>query len=120
MKRFAFSCTFLFCSLLLFAQSNFIPCSITKSAGESINGFIDYKEWSKNPSTISFKKSLDEAATAYSVDDLLGFEVTGKEKYLRARIKKDMMPVKISELKVVPSVKLETVTAFVRELFRND
>jgi len=120
MKRFAFSCTFLFCSLLLFAQSNFIPGSITKSAGESINGFIDYKEWSKNPSTISFKKSLDEAATAYSVDDLLGFEVTGKEKYLRARIKKDMMPVKISELKVVPSVKLETVTAFVRELFRND
>src|SRR6185436_17537868 len=104
MKRFAFSCTFLFCSLLLFAQSNFIPGSITKSAGETLNGFIDYKEWSKNPSAISFKKSLDETTSSYSVEDLLGFEITGKEKYVRAVIKKDMMPVKISELKVVPSV----------------
>lgn len=120
MKRFAFLCIFLFCSLLLCAQSNFLPGTITKSTGEIENGFVDYKEWAKNPSRISFKKGTDAIASSYSVDDLLGFEVMGKEKYIRASIKKDMMPVKINDLKVLPSVKVESVIAFVREIFRND
>ena len=120
MKRLASFLTLLLCSLLSFTQSNFLPGSVTKSGGDVVNGFVDFKEWSKNPSSINFKKSLDETATSYTVNDLLAFEITGKEKYIRALIKKDMMPVKISELKVLPAVKLETVTAFVRELFRND
>ena len=120
MKRFAFLSTFLLCSFLLFAQSNFLAGTITKSSGEVVNGFVDYKEWSKNPSAISFKKSLDENATSYSVDDLTGFEITGKEKYIRARIKKDMMPVKVQDFNVLPAEKVVSETAFVRELFRND
>ncbi len=85
-----------------------------------VNGFVDYKEWSKAPSAISFKISLDENAVSYTVEDILGFEITGKEKYIRARIKKDMMPVKIQDFNVLPAEKVVTETAFVRELFRND
>jgi len=120
LKRFYFLCTILLSSLLIFAQSNFLPGSITKSTGEVVNGFIDYKEWSKNPSKISFKTSQEQTATSFSVDDLLGFEVTGKDKYVRARIKKDMMPVKNLDLAVIPKDSFEIETAFVRELFRND
>jgi hypothetical protein len=120
MKRFAFSCALLLCTLLSLAQSNFLPGSITKPTGEVENGFIDYKEWSKNPSTINFKKSLDETVSTYSADEILGFEVTGKDKFVRARIKKDMMPVKIQDFNVLPAEKVVAETAFVRELFRND
>jgi hypothetical protein len=120
LKRFYFLCTFLLSSLLLFAQSNFLPGSITKSTGEVVNGFIDYKEWSKNPSKINFKTGQDETVTSFSVEEILRFEVTGKDKYVRARIKKDMMPVKNQDLAVIPANKFETETVFLRELFRND
>ncbi len=120
MKLFYFLCTFLLSSFLLFAQSNFLPGSITKSTGEVVNGFIDYRAWARNPSKISFKKNAEETSTSYSVDDLLGFEVTGKEKYIRALIKKDMMPVQNQDLAIMPDNIFETETAFIRELFRND
>jgi len=47
--------------LLLFpffasAQSNYKPGYVVTLPDDTIHGFIDYKEWDKNPEKISFKK----------------------------------------------------------------
>ena len=36
-------------------QKNFKPAILVKAAGDTINGYINYKEWDKSPGIIEFK-----------------------------------------------------------------
>lgn len=61
MKKFCtvLSC-FLFLPFFLFAQSNYKNGYIITLQGDTLQGFIDYQEWIKNPVTINFKSALQE------------------------------------------------------------
>src|SRR2546421_10965438 len=49
---------FLVCLLLwinqLFAQSNYQPAVVINNNGDSVAGKLDYRNWKKNPETITF------------------------------------------------------------------
>lgn len=47
---------FFFISSKSFTQQNFTKSKIINSLGDTLTGFIDYKEWIKSPEQISFKK----------------------------------------------------------------
>ncbi|WP_460923367.1 hypothetical protein [Pontibacter brevis] len=67
---------------LAFAQANYKPGLVVTSSGDTLNGFINYREWDLAPETVSFQTSgnsgkvqeLNAATTRY-------FEVTGLEAY---------------------------------------
>ncbi len=103
--------------ILAFTQNNFLPGTITKKSGKLIIGYIDYREWTINPSKIRFKTDLQLVDSSYTVFDLSSFEITGKERFVVASIKKDMRPVKLQGLTVIPPVIVQDDIVFLRELF---
>lgn len=76
MRKFTltlFYCVSCICSI---AQKNFIEAIITKTNGEEQSGYLNYKEWVKSPNEVSFKTSLSQSPTNYSVEDLKGFKIS--------------------------------------------
>ncbi len=69
--------------LTSFAQSNYKTGYVVTLSGDTIKGFIDYREWNSNPATIDFKTSLAEKNRKYMPEDLSAFGITGLESYLQ-------------------------------------
>ncbi len=67
--------------------------------GDTVHGFIDYRQWEINPHAIRFKQDLEKSKpTAYTVNDLSYFEIPGFDRYIRAIVRKDLRPIEINEL----------------------
>jgi len=65
------------------AQKNYKPALIIKASGDTLKGYINYKEWDKNPKSIEFKPSITDAKPiSYTPAMLRSFEVVGITKYL--------------------------------------
>ncbi|WP_207427472.1 hypothetical protein [Pedobacter sp. SYSU D00535] len=81
----------LFLSLLIpalgIAQVNLTPASIVLNNGETLQGFVDYKEWNHNPTKISFSKTPDKSTLKmFQIADLQSVEVSGMEIYERHEV----------------------------------
>ncbi|CAH0994243.1 hypothetical protein EMA8858_00352 [Emticicia aquatica] len=73
---------FLFISTFCNAQSNFVKGVLINNQKDTLSGYIDYREWIKSPSEISFKKETNQASSIYNVNDLRGFVIDyNKETY---------------------------------------
>ncbi|MBS1500782.1 MAG: hypothetical protein JST32_01885 [Bacteroidetes bacterium] len=65
------------------SQSNYKPGYVVTLKGDTIKGFIDYREWETNPDAISFKQSInDEAGKTYGVNDIKYFNVNGLDSFV--------------------------------------
>ncbi|UEG53614.1 hypothetical protein LLH06_01330 [Mucilaginibacter daejeonensis] len=86
MKIFKLWLCTLFLALTVHAQSNYKPGYIIKANGDSIRGFINYREWNRSPLVIEFKSSaVDATPTTYGAAALQAFEVTGMDSYVTYR-----------------------------------
>ncbi|MGN6179675.1 MAG: hypothetical protein ACTHNW_10875 [Mucilaginibacter sp.] len=74
--------TFVF-PVSLYAQSNYKPGYVVTLKGDTLKGYINYKEWEYNPWRIEFKTSLNDVKTAYSTENTTGFAISGFETYRR-------------------------------------
>ncbi len=66
-----------------FSQTNYQKGFIVSNSGDTTRGFINYKEWGKNPEHISFKTSDDADRHNFSVADLAAFGLEGMAAYER-------------------------------------
>jgi hypothetical protein len=69
--------------LSVIAQSNYRPGYVVTLKGDTIKGFIDYREWNSNPGAIDFKTDLAGKDKKYTPQDLSFFSITGQESYLQ-------------------------------------
>ena len=44
---------------LAFSQENYIPGYVIKNNNDTVFGFVDYRNWSKNPVMVKFKKNIE-------------------------------------------------------------
>jgi hypothetical protein len=66
------------------AQSNYTPGYVVTVKGDTIKGFIDYKEWHYTPTNISFKAALTEVnSKKYTVNDISCFNINDLETYIK-------------------------------------
>ncbi|MFB9843461.1 hypothetical protein [Mucilaginibacter ginsenosidivorans] len=66
------------------AQSNYKPGYVVTPQGDTIKGFIDYREWDMTPDTIHFKKTIgDNNFVEYGPNNITFFNVDGLESYQR-------------------------------------
>ena len=66
------------------AQSNYKSGYLVTLKGDTLHGFIDYREWNKNPKDIRFKEDLNSSNTEYySIKNANAFAVTGQVYYER-------------------------------------
>ena len=64
------------------AQSNYKPGYVVTSKGDTLKGFIDYREWDATPLAVNFKQSAsDNTAKKYTPADIAGFGISNIESY---------------------------------------
>lgn len=85
--------------LFLSAQSNYKPGYVVSLNGDTLRGYINYKEWEKNPSLVLFKAGLDKAAESYTVKNANGFAITGFEYFRRFNVSISQDQVEMSNIR---------------------
>jgi hypothetical protein len=68
---------------VIFAQSNYHEGYVIKNSGDTLKGFINYREWASSPLSIEFK--VNEANTEvlkFSPKTIKEFQITGMENYI--------------------------------------
>ncbi|MCC6288448.1 MAG: hypothetical protein IT249_11230 [Chitinophagaceae bacterium] len=106
-----------FISMFSTAQSVRKKGYIVLNNNDTLHGWIDYRNWEKNPSSISFiKDSLSTDITRYSKYDIQAVEITGFDHYIKAIVEKDIRPVSIPDLLPADENRLITDTTLLRVL----
>jgi len=85
---------------ICFSQSNFQKGIIVNHERDTISGFIDYREWTKNPSEILFKKTLTSEAKKLAEKEITYFEVVNNEAYRLALLPISMDKVDLPDLSI--------------------
>src|SRR6185437_5859689 len=111
---------FLFVLLLplsSFAQSNFKPGYVITLKGDTLRGFIDYKEWDKNPVKISFKNnSGDNRTEIFTTENARQFVVSGAECFKRFTVHVSQDQVELASVKQGADTSFITAKVFLRLL----
>jgi hypothetical protein len=82
MKKYLLLLTLVF-PLSLLAQSNYQPGYVIKNNGDTLKGYINYRDWSRTPKVIEFKVNKDDGkATSFGAADIKLFSITGMETYI--------------------------------------
>ena len=67
----------------IFAQSNFHQGYVIKNNGDTVKGYIDYREWERTPKTIQFKvDETDKNILDFDPQTIKSFEIAGMEHYI--------------------------------------
>jgi hypothetical protein len=67
---------------VIFAQSNYHEGYVVKSNGDTLKGYVDYREWSQSPVQIDFKVSKSDGSQQFNPSNCKGFGVDGMETYI--------------------------------------
>src|SRR5687767_3172221 len=113
--------SFVFALLLMFThsngQKNFRKGLVALKSGDTLQGWIDYRNWHTTPRLVNFKKdSLSETTQTFYPIDLALFQITGLDEYRSAIVKKEISPVAIGSLALNNSNKEVVDTVFLRTL----
>ncbi len=101
--------------LLTSAQSNYKPGYVVTLQGDTLKGFIDYKEWDKNPVSINFKATTGSSEGQYfTVKNAGSFAITGLEYYQRFILSISQDQVDIGKVTARPDTTHITDTVFLR------
>ena len=98
-----------------YGQTNFKQGYIIKQSGDTLHGFIDYKNWVINPVKISFKENLNGENINYTPMDIRYFSVLD-EIYESAIIETEISPTNIQNLEFGAELNLKMDTAFIQAM----
>ncbi len=105
-----------FIPLLSFAQSNYKKGYVVSLKGDTLQGYIDYKEWGHNPTTIRFKDALANRSQQFGTNDISCFEVKGFEYYERYVLKISLDAVDLGHIPMGVDTSFKTDTVFLKIL----
>lgn len=109
----------LFAGKTSFAQKNLQPGTIVTSTYDTVKGFIDYRNWEKNPVKVDFYRTLNDDASAYSPKDIRSFTASG-ETYISAIVTIDQSPYRTEDLKEGMIFNYVTDTVFLLDLISGE
>ena len=70
-------------STTIFAQSNYHEGYVLKNNGDTLKGFINYRDWAQSPRSIDFKKGKNDKQTLqFDPKTIKEFQITGLEHYI--------------------------------------
>lgn len=103
----------IFISQTSFAQENYLQGHIISLKGDTIHGFIDYRNWDRNPQQIHFKEKTSSENIIYTPTQINSFSVNN-ENYVGAVVKIETSPNKTSSLESDSRFKFDTDTCFLQ------
>ncbi|MDN3550944.1 hypothetical protein [Mucilaginibacter aquaedulcis] len=115
---------YLFCLLLLIvqaplflhAQSNYKPGYVVNSKNDTLKGFIDYREWIKNPKEVNFKQAPGATVQRFSPANANGFAITNAEYYEKFIVKVSTSEIETEKLSLNIDTAFVTDTVFLKNL----
>ncbi len=115
MKKY-FLFTLLFLPLLTLAQSNYKSAYAVDMKGDTLRGYIDYKEWGHNPKTVSFKTTKTDKVRDLGLTDIKYFEIDGYVSYCAYKVAISLNSVDISSPSATADTASETETVFLKTI----
>jgi hypothetical protein len=87
-----FTCLlFFFVPFLTIAQSNYKKGQLAQNDGVVVKGYINYREWSQTPVSISFKNNISDKTTlTFNAKSMLSFQIDSLENFISYRGKISM------------------------------
>jgi hypothetical protein len=113
MKKVILLGSVLICSLVVVSQENYLPGYIVGLKGDTVRGYVDYREWDKNPESFDFKAEGQGEAVNYRPGRIAGFFVAGNL-YRSAAVDVEISPYKTSDLNFDPELQLIRDTVFLQ------
>jgi hypothetical protein len=113
--RIGLVCLFLFVCQNAMPQQNFIPGYVISLKGDTLRGFIDYRNWNKNPDKVIFRELTGNKSAEYQPNDILAFGVKD-EYYVSATVSIETSPRNTDGLNYDKTLHLQTVTTFLQAL----
>jgi hypothetical protein len=105
----------LFSASTLLAQENYVSGYIIKLNGDTLKGFVDYRNWAKSPDGIRFKVTITSDYVRYKPSEIIGFAAKD-EIYKSAVVKAENS--NYIEISSNPILSFRTDTAFLQTLFQ--
>jgi hypothetical protein len=100
-----------------FSQQNYLPGYIVPLKGDTLKGFIDYRNWEGTPDKVAFKKELSADKVIFRALDIKGFSVVD-EWYESAIIQTDISSGEIEKLSFDSRPELITDTTFLQSIVK--
>jgi hypothetical protein len=97
------------------AQVDYRPGYVVTQPGDTVRGFIDYRNWERSPEKISFRETAGGVDRLYAPLDLRAFSVAG-DQYQSAILQIETSPSTLATLTDTSAPILEADTAFIRML----
>ncbi|MFA4866781.1 MAG: outer membrane beta-barrel protein [Pedobacter sp.] len=115
MKRFLIG---LLCTIpvLSFAQANFQKGYVITNSKDTLKGYIDYKERSKNPVNVDFRTSLNSSTQTYSLGNCAGYGIDDIEHQRRFAVNVSMSKIDVANLSYGPDSSFTRKTVFLKVL----
>ncbi|WP_053972338.1 porin family protein [Mangrovimonas sp. ST2L15] len=105
--------SFLFITVLLHAQNNFIPGSITTMDGTTRNGEINFQDWKRSPKQIEFR--IGDENIIYTPDLLQEFTVN-QETYISRYTSLDVTEQNLDKMHADTPVEFMDVHIFMKQI----
>ncbi len=103
------------------AQSNYKEGNVVTNTGTIIKGFINYREWHKNPEQIQFKRDLENGEVQkLTADSIAKFTITGYESYDKYIVPISMNEISFESLKEVIDTSSITKAVFLKKILTGD
>ncbi|HRE51733.1 MAG TPA: porin family protein [Flavitalea sp.] len=99
----------------VYGQKTFDPGYVVGLQGDTVKGYINYRDWTAAPKQIIFRESLNGADVVYTALDIRSFLVDEKF-YAGAIVQVDRTPTRISELSYSPEYNFVADTVFLEGL----
>jgi hypothetical protein len=101
----------------VFAQEKFLPGYVINLKGDTIFGFVDYRNWKINPDKINYKESTGNKIIEYSPSDIIEFKVKD-EIYASAIVNIETSPRNTEDLNYDMEMHLQVVTTFLQTIYK--
>jgi hypothetical protein len=115
--KFLYIVLFLALSSAVFAQSNYHQGYVIKPNGDTAKGYIDYREWARNPSEIDFKASKeDKQIQQFNPGTIKKFQITGMVTYVSYTGVISMDKTRFPDLPIVQDTSKMIASIFLKQM----
>ncbi|MGB8490043.1 MAG: hypothetical protein WCE64_03215 [Bacteroidales bacterium] len=104
-------------SCFSYSQENFLPGFLIDNNGDTLKGFVDYRNWAINPRKVDFKSTATSSPTTYIPTDLKEFSVKD-ENYVSGIVKVENSPVEETRLDYDSKTNITLDTIFLQTLYK--
>jgi hypothetical protein len=103
------------------SQSNYKKGFLVTDNGDPLNGFINYREWTRNPQKVTFsRRGEDVDARTFSANETKSFAVEGYESYASFTVSISTAEITFGRLSEVADPNTITKRIFLKELLKGD